>query len=767
MSSPVSPAAIAQTSDEDRFVRDEIIVTARKTEESLQDVSLSITAFTKDDIEKRSLTELENVALQTPGFSFEDFSNGGFGAPVIRGTSQVTVNQLEQNVSVFYDGIYIPRQYAFDNGVANIDRIEVVKGPQSALYGANSFSGAINYVTPNRSLTEFSGNAEVAGGIDGLFEASGSLTVPVIKDFVAISGFASHSEFDGEFDNNFPGAEDAPRRGTDDTIGGWNRQAVGAGITVEKNGFTAKGDFTHFDALNEVRPGFTLINTAQNGAPAGLTDFNCGSGLFGGFVGFCGELPTDPGPGFSGIEGLTVLPRSFLEVSTNIFRAEGNYKFNDNFDITYLYGNVSSDVFSVGGSDRDPVVGSSLTFASGFTVSGNATTFTPDGGIDYDTHEIRLNYQTDSGISFLLGGYLLNGEDRDRFSAEFSAFDQAFVELTDSPVGGDFTIIDTDIRAIFGRAVVPVTDNITISAEARYSETDKDQTADVVGADLVTSRQTLSTEDTAFTPRVNIDWNVNDDILLYASFAQGVKAGGVNQSFVLLTEEETFFDEDENTTFEIGAKTSFLDGRGTLNLAAYTINWDNLQIGVSPENATLFTGGIIENLGDARSRGFEADGTFYLTDNIAVNAGIAYVDATYSDGTLSSRARFLCDDVVCNNNGDISGNDLARVPDFQWNIGAQYDGNWNDYDYFLRGDLAGQSSQFASEFNITTIESRTLANLRAGVSRGPVSVDLYVTNLFDEIYVANSFFILNAFTQQLTASLGNGRRAGIEVSYDF
>ena len=91
----------------------------------------------------------------------------------------------------------------------------------------------------------------------------------------------------------------------------------------------------------------------------------------------------------------------------------------------------------------------------------------------------------------------------------------------------------------------------------------------------------------------------------------------------------------------------------------------------------------------------------------------------------------------------------------------------NDYDYFLRGDLAGQSSQFASEFNITTIESRTLANLRAGVSRGPVSVDLYVTNLFDEIYVANSFFILNAFTQQLTASLGNGRRAGIEVSYDF
>lgn len=764
----LSPAAMAQTSDEDRFVIDEIIVTARKTEESLQDISLAISAFTKQDIRERSLTELENVALQTPGFTFEDFSNGGFGAPVIRGTSQIRVDQLEQNVSVFYDGIYIPRQYAFDSGLANIERIEVVKGPQSALYGANSFSGAINYVSPTRDLTEFGGEASVGVGTDGLFEARGGISIPVIKDTLAVSVFGSLSDFDGEFDNNVPGAENAPRRGTDETVGGWDRESFGGGLTFNSGGLTVKGDYTRFEALNENRASYTFTNVAQTGAVPGTTDFNCSPG---GFTGanriFCGQLPSTPVAGVSGISETTIDPRSFLEVETEIFRGELNYAFNDNFDITYLYGNVDSDVFSVGESGRDQVAGSTLPLSPFFSLTGNVFTFTPDGGVDYNTHEVRLNYETDSGITALLGGYLLNGEDRDQFSFAFLPLGD-FTEITETPAPTGFDILDTDITAVFGRVSVPITETLTISAEARYSETEKTIDTDVVAADGSTSLQSLSNSNSAFTPRVNIDWNVTNDNLLYASVARGVKAGGINTSTVNLSEEETFFDEDENTSFEIGSKNVFADGRVTFNAAAYYIDWNDLQIGVLPQNAGFGTGSIVENLGAATSKGLEFDGAFNPTENFSLNFGLSLIDATYDEGTISSRGAFICDDNVCNSNGDVSGNELARVPDVQWNLGAQYNGDFtNDIEYFIRGDLAGQSQQFVSEFNIATVESRTLTNLRAGVSKGPLALDFWVTNLFDEEYVGNSFFIVSAFQTQYTATLGAGRRAGVELSYDF
>ncbi len=125
---------------------EEIVVTARKRDESIQDIPISITAFTAADIEKRSLQEMTDISLYTPGFNFENFGNEGGTAPVIRGATQVAGN-IEQNVSFFYDGIYLPRDYVTDLGFTNIERIEVVKGPQSARYGRNAFMGAVNYVS--------------------------------------------------------------------------------------------------------------------------------------------------------------------------------------------------------------------------------------------------------------------------------------------------------------------------------------------------------------------------------------------------------------------------------------------------------------------------------------------------------------------------------------------------------------------------------------------------------------------------------------------
>lgn len=754
----------AQSSDES-FSVDEIIVTARKKEESLQEIPLAISAFTEADIREKSLTQLENVAALTPGLTFEDFSNGAFGAPVIRGASQIRIDQLEQNVSVFYDGIYIPRQYAFDLGLTNTSRIEVVKGPQSALYGANSFAGAINYVSKPRNLSTLEGQVVGGVGTDGLLEANGFVSVPVIADTLAVSVSGAFTEFDGDFDNAFPGAENAPSRGTDEDIGGWDKETYGAGLTFQKAGLTAKFDYNRFDALNEDGPNFRL-NRENRGV-----DFNCSQGPASAFdptlvnLAFCGQLPNDPdaltnlGP----INGLLIDPRSHTEVETEILRGELSYEFNENISLNYLYGHIESDVFSTSEATRD----ATQDFFFFGTPLGAAFAFAPNGGVEYDSHELRADVNFNNGISVTVGGFIQDGEDLDVFSNTFlPLFGNSDGSAIDAPDLSDSVRENIDSTAVFGSVNVPLLDErLNLGFELRYTDTEKD---------ALDGETEFVFEDDFFTPRFSVDFQATDNNLLYATVARGVKAGGINTSSVELTEEERFFDRDENYTYEIGSKNTVFGGRGVINLAAYYIDWDNLQSSVGPVNSGVFTSAIVNNIGGATTKGFELDGTFDLSDNFALNAGLSYTDAEYKSGAFSASRGILCSTVstVCSVNADgaaiIEGNDIARVPEIQWNVGGQYNGSFSqDIDYFVRLDLSGQSQQYVSEVNLATIESRELLNLRAGVSKGPVSLDAWVTNLTDEEYVSNAFSIASPFDTSYIPTFGAARRAGLSVSYDF
>ena len=214
---------------------EEVVVTARRREEALQDIPLSITAFTAEDIERRSLQELEDIALFTPGFNFEDFGGSGYATPIIRGTTQNRFsNVLEQNVAVFFDGVYLPRNYIVDLGFANVERIEVVKGPQSARYGRNAFMGAINYI-PKGPTEEWQIDATATLGdgerYDGAVAISGAIVPEVLRMRVGVD----YSEFDGSWDNTHPFADISFDKGTNDTLGGWERTILNA--TLEFNPF--------------------------------------------------------------------------------------------------------------------------------------------------------------------------------------------------------------------------------------------------------------------------------------------------------------------------------------------------------------------------------------------------------------------------------------------------------------------------------------------------------------------------------------------------
>ncbi|MEP2734781.1 MAG: TonB-dependent receptor [Erythrobacter sp.] len=765
---PAVPAMAQEAAPAAEETGNVIIVTARKVEESIQEVPASIVAFTAEDLEERSITQLEDVAMQTPGLVFEDFSNGGFAQPTIRGTTQFSVASLEQNVAVFLDGVNIPRNYAFDVAATDFSRIEVVKGPQSALYGANAFSGVINYVTNERSLSEISAGASVSVSENGGLDLNGNISVPLVEDRLSLRLALGYAEFDGDYTNSHPLASAGTNPGTDEDIGGYEKESIIVGASFAPiDSLKFDFDYYRFQTNSEQRAGYRLSRGTDTNCSTATVFFAPVNQLF------CGELSATPAANPSGVDGFLVDPRSYgLDAVSELIRVGAEWEITDQITASYLYGDFSGNVFSAGNSDRDPIAGTAL-----FGQVGNVFTFLPAGEFDYETHEARLAFTADSGLYVTVGAYLQDGEDLEQVAFGFVPLGGTD-PITDFPAGitpTDATTL-TEKTSVFGRIEVPLLDEqLNFNLEARY--TDEEITLTDSGLGAIFTRP-----DDYITGRASVDYAISDNHLVYISAARGIKSGGINAStFAGLLPEERFFGRESNWAYEFGIKNTLFNGAATLNAAAFYIDWENLQISRTPTGGPINSTTIIDNLAAATSKGIEFDGAWEVVDGITLNAGLAYIDATYKEGTVSATILAggsftalpfenpqLCDDVVCNSNGDIGGNDLQRTSDLQWNVGLSARTDLTDsLEVFGRFDLAGQSDQFVSEINTASIEARTVANARAGVRGDNWSASIWATNLFDEVYVSNAFFIANRFQVEYVPTLGNRRRVGVTLSFDY
>ena len=786
---PAAAQALSESADDTASGEDArgnvIIVTARKVDESIQDIPGAITALSQQDLEERNIAQLEDVALQTPGLVFEDFSNGGFGSPTIRGTSQFSVTSLETNVALFIDGINIPRNYAFDIGATQFERIEVVKGPQSALYGANAFSGVINYITTSRSLTELEISGKLSASENGGFDLFGEASVPVVEDMLSVRLALGYSEFGGDFDNIHPLASSAPDPGTDDRLGGYEKSSIQAGLSFRPiDTLTFDFDYYRFETESEQQATYRLTRNIDPAVavlgPSAVQDANCSNPNGEGFQLFCGTLPSAPPISSLGVEGFVIDPRGFgLDSNSELFRAGVNLDITDDLNLSVLYGNYSGDVFSAGNSDRDPLVGTRLFFSQFFQfpfgVGQNGFTFSPVGEFEYDTFEARLAYESDGGLYLMGGVYYQDGSDLNIFSGNFIPLGVdstvPFTEVQGNPTANALT--ETEKFAIFGRAGLSLADDrLNISLEGRY--TDEDITLTNLAS---ATGEVFERPDDYFTGRGSVDYKLTDDNLVYASLARGFKSGGINPQDGLV-DVDRFFGSETNWTYEIGLKNSFLNGAATLNVAAFYIDWGDLQINRQPTVPAPFVSLITDNIGSATSQGLEVEGFWEFAEGFSINAGLAYIDATFDEGTVSDRlltagsssfgAIPICDDVVCNASGEVGGNAIPRTSDWQWNIGASGEIPVSDnFDVFGRVDVAGQSGQFVSEINSALIESRALVSTTLGVRGDNWTVSLWARNLFDKEYVANAFFIAQSFQLEYIPTLGNRRRIGATLSFDF
>jgi iron complex outermembrane receptor protein len=412
---------------------EEVIVSARKRDESLQEIPLSVTPFTMEQMERRAFTGVEDIAASTPGFSYEGFSTSGTnGNAVIRGLAQQFTTARIQNVAFFIDGIYMQRQSMLNMGLIDMQRVEVVKGPQNALYGRNAFAGALNYVT-SRPTVEPGGYISQTVGSHDRYDLRASYTGPIFSERLLGKFSYGYTTYDGHHRNDHSQADADPSGvNSKGRVGGWDDQSWAAAFTYDVTpNIAAHLGLYHVEIERETQPAYQISGI---GARAfGLweqDDLNCiegegtqqtalGPRSFTANAAYCGELKpyaAEIAPRSYGPTALVMDPRSWGAIaSTDLVTLAFDWSITEDMTLSYLFGWTGHDSSSTGGpGGEDPELGSSVEVGTGISniVQVNAFSSRPNSEIESFSHELRLDWQITDRIGVRMGGYFSEVEDR-------------------------------------------------------------------------------------------------------------------------------------------------------------------------------------------------------------------------------------------------------------------------------------------------------------------------------------------------------------------
>jgi iron complex outermembrane receptor protein len=790
------PAGAQETGASDRVA--EIVVTARKREEKLNEVPLAISAFTDDELAKRNIEGLADVAKYTAGFSFENYAGGTNPAPIIRGLTQNTLTDRNQNVGTFVDGIHVQQQGNIDMALMDVERIEILKGPQNSQYGRSAFAGAINYVSKKPVLGDWDGNAAVTVGTDERTEVRAGMSVPLWSDKLAMRLYGVKSEFDGTWENNFAGGDNGvwtkdggfgnTFEGTDGNLGGWDNDAYQAQLRFNPLD-TLRFDLGYFKsnvkneqaALEFIRPnGSTLwgLDHQTNCNPSTAT------GLFR-FV--CGKLDVNA-------DSVTVDPRSVgLYAETQLINFDAAWDVTDSVTATYQFGRNDLDTNSFSHSSNPP---NPELEGCGFVASGTPPCTTGTPAILFQTgpqnqkatsHELRFDGKLFAdALAWRLGYY--HSEVNDESYLNSIETRRSLIQDPTGQIivgaGPGFTqprsLFDDTTDAVFGSVGYTFMDIYTVDVEARYSAEEREYTPTNIAQKL--PPRTFYD----FTPRVSLKAQVTPDFMTYVSAAKGSKAGGFNT----VTADPGFetYDQETNWTYELGAKQTLLDGSLQLNYDVFYIDWKDLQLSTAdliPTNTTTNAAdaNFISNASGATSWGVELEAVYLVDDHWTVNFAGSYANPEFDDGTLDFGLGAQCansSDPVCPSvtvvrpnattnafASPIGGNQLARTPKVKLAGGLEYRGMLADWEYAARGDLSYQDKQYAEVLNLAYLPSRTLLDLNFTMTmpNRQWAFTLWGKNVTDEEYVSNSFVV--GFNNTYGASLAPGAAWGLTARYNF
>lgn len=668
----LTPAA-AQDEDGARDSRrDTIVVTARKREENIQDVPVAVTAFGAEDLFEQGIKDIEELSRRTPGFIFDSPFGRQFDRPIIRGQANILG---ASGVSVFIDGVNVPQSIRSVN-FGDIDRIEIIKGPQSALFGRNTYSGAIN-ITTRQPTNELQGDISFEAGADGLIQFLGNIRGPIIDDKLFFSLSGRIYEFDSEFD---------VETNANPSVGNESSRSISGVLRYFP---TENWEITARAAYNEDDDGHFPIGLL------GFEELNInvpgGTQLGGTQPFFDGVVPTSfPTPSGSDQLSNTLGEGGGLEREEEFYAINSNFEFADGYNffttVGYSKENFRDELDSDGqltsfGTAHlfgpfpiafDPMTGAPTTFGAGLIPFDFTTT--DDDETETFVAEARIDSPADRAFRWRLGGYYFKSVDHDRDllgrfddprfeQAALDSFNQANAEIA-AAIGqffivplvpfdygpADLTDTETENISIFGSLAYDLSDRLTATAELRWAE--ETITQQVVDFDtrqfilLDGMNDQVEATFTAWTPRFIVDYQATDNNLIYASAARGTKPGGFNGAQGFQFGFGTF-DEETNWQFELGSKNVFADNQLLFNLAGFysTLSAYQLTENLAALGANTTTGSVTANVGDVDILGIELETSFTpnALPGLTLGGTYAWTDTEFTDGTEATQGAVFGD----------------------------------------------------------------------------------------------------------------------------
>jgi iron complex outermembrane receptor protein len=711
-------SAQTQTPPSDGTVQ-EVVVTARLREETLLETPLAITAFTADQLENRQIDSVRDLASQTPGLGFEQAASITSSRPVIRGLSQLARSSGDiANVGVFVDGVYSSGLSGTDLGFGGIERIEVIRGPQSALYGRNTFAGAINFITKKPGAVPEAG-IRATGGEDDLWDISAFASAPFSDNF-GMRIDASQSSTGGAFRNST----------TNERLGDTDAKMV-------------RGSFT-FNPVSILRTFGSVSFQEDRTSPSPLIVIPDNSPRRVGKPAPTSRSPVQIGRRIAGVIDDYTETYSF-DPAAVATRESYRGTFNAELDLgpvklVSLTGYEDREVYTFVDLDQT---------ARGTNFAGTVFTQTGSGDIEDRiefSQDLRLQSSNPGFVDWVVGGYF--SRERNLQSDTRFANPALGTGGTTAPLPNAFggpSIDQQDLyrnvfRSIYGMATVNFTDALSLSAEGRQTWERKFYVTQQnnYGSDRGTNiGQTGQKTFAYFTPRVIANYNPNRSLNLYVSAAKGTKSGGFNPTAVI-ADEKTFTPES-NWTYELGAKVGFMDNRGQVAAAVYHIDWTDQQILVFATGAASDTS-ITGNIGKSEVDGGEVQASFAFTRWFKVEGSYAYTNARYVDASTTSFANFVdcaaLPRVECVNGvttGRIDGNQLQFSPKHMFTIGGELTlPVYGDWDFYARADYSTSSKKYSDAGNVGWIPKREDLRLRAGFQNTDYKLHAFCDNVTND-----------------------------------
>ncbi|MBT4523250.1 MAG: TonB-dependent receptor [Halieaceae bacterium] len=628
---------------------EEVIVTAQKRAQSMQDVPISLNAVTGESIRNKGMQNMEDLAVGVPNLNISD--SPGVNYIVIRGLgSGAGTISFEQSVGMYVDGIYAGRAALFQAPFLDIERVEVLRGAQGVLFGKNSIAGAVSVITARPSDTF---EAEVSGRYefeDEGFEVSGFASGPLSDGLygrIVLKSSESGPYVDNEFiDDAYPVDEADVMRGT--LV--WDASdATSVMFKAETSRYEEEGttyQISHRDYATPLPPfpGSILVSTLLSGMEAGGEDFKLNSKSF--------------------LNEMNTLKQDASNYTLEVSHALGE------FELTYLggYSKYTRKEFK----DMD-------FSAPEFLKWRNKEVY------EQTSHELRITSPLTGKLNYVAGLFYFDRE----------------LKLPETPLDLNAPIIasshalgyreETESWSAFAQGTWSFSDTLRATLGVRYSSEDKDARASHAIYEYESSSRLLenplalsilqeqfgsvnyqneaSRHESDLDPTFNLQWDFSDAAMLYFTWAKASKAGGFNSSD--RTGSNFEYEDESAENLEIGLKSDLLEGVARVNLAVFYTEFSDLQ--VSSFNGSSFEVG---NAAQATSQGFELELTYLLGERWTLGANAAHLDATYDQFESACppnpnqwRGSCAVNDGVFQ---DMSGESLEFAPEWSGNIFADF-----------------------------------------------------------------------------------------------